>query len=163
MSWLGTVEGTCAVCGDLPILPRQRGQDSARGDARPGSATNGTWQVRVVANKFAAVGGYQAHASHSPLTPEHGRFLIQDVIVESPNHADGTCLMDESHVGGLDRRIAHGEALHRTAKIQISITISAQRPRNAGLKYFHWYLSIIPRNAAAEFLRTVQLERAAGA
>ena len=88
------------------------------------------------ANKFAAVAGYQAHASHSPLTPEHGRFLIQDVIVESPNHADGTCLMAESHVGdvlratGLDRRIAHGEALHRTAKIQISITTSAQRPRN---------------------------------
>jgi galactose-1-phosphate uridylyltransferase len=56
MSWLRIFEGTCSVCGDLPILPRQRGQDSAaRGDAHPASATNDTWQVRVVANKFAAL------------------------------------------------------------------------------------------------------------
>jgi len=63
------------------------------------STTNGTRQVRVVANKFAALSPELKptrviHRSRRSM----GGFGIHDVIVESPNHVHVTCLMADSHV-----------------------------------------------------------------
>jgi UDPglucose--hexose-1-phosphate uridylyltransferase len=68
------------------------------------------------------------------------------VIVESPSHADGTCLMAQSHVGdvlrayeapfaaiGLDRRIAH-----------ITIFKNQGKDVGASLEHPHWQLIAAP-------------------
>jgi UDPglucose--hexose-1-phosphate uridylyltransferase len=82
---------------------------------------DGKWQVRVVANKFAAL----ARESQLTRTIHRSRrsiagFGVHDVIIETPDHSHLTALMDDAHVGNvlrayksrydelsLDPRIAH--------------------------------------------------------
>jgi UDPglucose--hexose-1-phosphate uridylyltransferase len=79
------------------------------------------WQVRVVANKFAAL----ARESQLTRTIHRSRrsiagFGIHDVIIETPDHSQALALMDDAHVANvlrtyksrydelsLDPRIAH--------------------------------------------------------
>src|SRR5438552_272355 len=68
------------------------------------ATNNGTWQVRVIGNKFAALSPdikptRVIHRSRRSM----GGFGIHDVIVESPNHAHATCLMADSHVADVLR------------------------------------------------------------
>ncbi len=82
---------------------------------------SGPWQVRVVANKFAALA-----RDAEPVRTIHrsrrsiGGFGVHDVIIETPNHSHTTALLDDAHVANvlrayksrydelsLDPRIAH--------------------------------------------------------
>ncbi len=85
------------------------------------SGENGTWQVRVVANKFAALARdtQLARTIHRSRRSIAG-FGVHDVIIETPDHAHTIALMDDAHVANvlrayksrydelsLDGRIAH--------------------------------------------------------
>ena len=118
------------------------------------SPTNETWQVRVVANKFAALSPdikptRVIHRSRRSM----GGFGIHDVIVESPNHADVPCLMAESHVAdvlraykarydalSLDRRIAH-------------ITIFKNHGKAAGASLEHPHSQLIAAPVISQQIR----------
>jgi len=82
---------------------------------------SGPWQVRVVANKFAALA-----RDAQPVRTIHrsrrsiGGFGVHDVIIETPDHSHTTALLDDAHVANvlrayksrydelsLDSRIAH--------------------------------------------------------
>jgi len=84
-------------------------------------ARDGAWQVRVVPNKFAAL-ARDAQPARTIHRSRHsiGGFGVHDVIIETPDHAHVTALMDDAHVANvlrayksrydelsLDPRIAH--------------------------------------------------------
>jgi UDPglucose--hexose-1-phosphate uridylyltransferase len=118
------------------------------------SPTNETWQVRVVANKFAALSPdikppRVIHRSRRSM----GGFGIHDVIVESPNHADVPCRMAESHLAdvlraykarydalSLDRRIAH-------------ITIFKNHGKAAGASLEHPHSQLIAAPVISQQIR----------
>jgi UDPglucose--hexose-1-phosphate uridylyltransferase len=111
-----------------------------------------TWQVRVVANKFAAFSPdikptRIIHRSRR----SRGGFGSHDVIVESPNHADVTCLRAEPHIVevlpaykarydtlSLDRRIAH-------------ITIFKNHGKDAGASLEHPHSQLIAAPVISRF------------
>jgi UDPglucose--hexose-1-phosphate uridylyltransferase len=82
---------------------------------------NDGWQVRVVPNKFAALtrDAQPARTIHRSRRSIAG-FGVHDVIIDTPDHAQGTAVMDDSHISNvlrtyksrydalsLDGRIAH--------------------------------------------------------
>lgn len=85
------------------------------------AGSNGNWQVRVVPNKFSAL----ARDAQLTRTIHRSRrsiagFGVHDVIIETPDHAATTALLDDNHVANvlrayksrydelsLDPRIAH--------------------------------------------------------
>jgi len=85
------------------------------------SPGNGSWQVRLVPNKFAALARdieltRTIHRSRRSIAG----FGVHDVIIETPDHSQVTALMDDAHVANvlgayksrydelsLDPRIAH--------------------------------------------------------
>ena len=105
---------TCVFC------PGNEGKTPPEVLRVPGDGPAG-WQVRVVPNKFAALA-----RESQPVRTIHrsrrsiGGFGVHDVIIETPDHSQGTALMDDAHVANvlrayksrydelsLDPRIAH--------------------------------------------------------
>jgi UDPglucose--hexose-1-phosphate uridylyltransferase len=105
---------TCPFClGNESKTPPEVMRISSQDDA--------AWQVRVVANKFAALSPdaqptRRIHRSRRSM----GGFGVHDVIIDTPNHAHFMALMSDAHVANvlraykarfdtlsLDPRIAH--------------------------------------------------------
>src|SRR5438445_775064 len=155
-------------------------------------ADGGAWNVRVVPNKFAALSrdAQPKRVIHRQRRSIEG-FGVHDVIIETPDHAGVLALMPDAEVANILRcyksryndlartlRTVLAKLYHGLQDPDFNYTIRSAPSEWVGVKYFHWYLSVIPRltrvagfelgsgmfintvtpESAADFLRNVKVE-----
>jgi UDPglucose--hexose-1-phosphate uridylyltransferase len=107
-------------------------------------AESGSWEVRVVPNKFAALSRDLApvrtiHRSHRSLVG----FGVHDVIIDTPNHAHTTALMPDGSVANVLRVYkARYDALSLDSRIA-QITIFKNHGADAGTSLEHPHSQLI--------------------
>ena len=107
-------------------------------------AHDGAWQVRIVANKFAALS-----RDAQPVRTIHrsrravGGFGVHDVIIETPNHAHTTALLDDAHVANVLRAYkSRYDELSQDPRIA-HITIFKNHGLDAGTSLEHPHSQLI--------------------
>ncbi len=107
-------------------------------------AHDGAWQVRVVANKFAALS-----RDAQPVRTIHrsrravGGFGVHDVIIETPNHAHTTALLEDAHVTNVLRAYkSRYDELSQDPRIA-HITIFKNHGLDAGTSLEHPHSQLI--------------------
>ncbi len=128
---------TCPFCpGNESKTPPEVLRVPARG--------NGPWQVRVVPNKFAALS-----LEIQPIRTVHRSrrsiegFGVHDVIIDTPDHSQGTALMPDGHVANVLRAYkSRYDALSHDPRIA-HVTIFKNHGIDAGTSLEHPHSQLI--------------------
>ena len=105
---------------------------------------DGAWSVRVIPNRFAAL----SRDSEPTRTIHRSRrvingFGVHDVIVETPDHAETTALMSDSHVEDI-LRVYEGRYAELSRDPRIAqVTIFKNHGRDAGTSLEHPHSQLI--------------------
>ena len=115
---------------------------------------NGSWQVRVVPNRFAALARElePTRVIHRSRRTING-FGVHDVIIETPDHSHVTALMSDAQVADVLR-------IYRTRYIELShdpriahITIFKNHGRDAGTSLDHPHSQLIATPVISQQVR----------
>lgn len=129
-----------------PFCPGNEGQTPPE-VLRVPTGSEGKWQVRVVPNRFAALGRdlEPTRTIHRSRRTING-FGVHDVIIETPDHSQWMALMSESQIADVLRvyRTRHNELSHDPRIAHITIFKNHGRDAGTSLEHPHSQLIATP-------------------